>query len=239
MIPKIVHYCWFGKNPESKLMQKCIASWEKYLPDYEIIRWDETNSPLQYNFLQNALKNKLWAKASDFVRFFAIYNFGGIYFDTDVEVLQSFDPLLKEKCFFGFQSLCEKGSPPLKDGVATGVFGAEKGNAFAKQMLEELEKKHKGTEPSLFSGPRLVSKFLIKKGLKQYSDSPCKVAGVTIFPLQYFYPFPTNLPRKEYGADTFSIHHWQASWVKTEGIRARVKHRLHKIRQTIHHLAHD
>ena len=99
-IPKIIHYCWFGGNPLPELAEKCIESWKKYLPDYEIIRWDENNFDFNINdYVKEAYENKKWAFITDYVRLYAMYNYGGIYMDTDVEVLKSLDCFLIHPAF--------------------------------------------------------------------------------------------------------------------------------------------
>lgn len=99
-IPKVIHYVWFGKNPKTKSIKKCIASWRKYCPDYRIIEWNETNYNIRKNrYMYEAYKAKKWAFASDYARYDIIYQFGGIYLDTDVELVASMDPLLHNKMF--------------------------------------------------------------------------------------------------------------------------------------------
>ena len=107
MIPKIIHYCWFGGKPFPSAVQKCIDSWKKYLPDYEIREWNETNYDLdKCKFAKEAYDQKKWAFVTDFVRLDVVYQYGGIYFDTDVEVIKSFDDLLNNKAFLGFDDDC-------------------------------------------------------------------------------------------------------------------------------------
>lgn len=143
MIPKIIHYCWFGENPLPELAQKCIASWEKYCPDYEIKEWNENNFDLNgCAFVKEAYEAKKWAFVSDFARLKIIYEEGGIYLDTDVEILKSFDTLLGNKCFLGEET---------SGFVATGLgFGAEKYNPIIKELLEMYIGKHFKLEDGLF-----------------------------------------------------------------------------------------
>ena len=105
MIPKKIHYCWFGGNPLPEDAQKYLESWKKFCPDYEIIRWDEKNFDInQLPYVQEAFKAKKWAFITDYVRLYALYNYGGIYMDTDVEVLKSLDSFLELKAFSGFEN---------------------------------------------------------------------------------------------------------------------------------------
>ncbi len=132
MIPKTIHYCWFGRNPKPKLAKKCIASWKKYCPDYEIIEWNEDSFDVeQYPYAKFCLENKKYAFLSDFVRLVVIAKKGGIYFDTDVEVIKKLDGLLDYDAFYGFEN---------DSYVASGLgFGSEKGHVTVIKMLEEYE----------------------------------------------------------------------------------------------------
>ena len=141
MIPKVIHYCWFGKNPEPDDVKQCIASWHKYLPDYEIKRWDESNYDVHKNqYMSDAYKEKKWAFVSDYCRIDVIYQYGGIYLDTDVEVIKSFDPLLSEEMFCGFESrdpLMFKKGAIIEQSVNFGLgFGSVSGHKVLKQILE-------------------------------------------------------------------------------------------------------
>ena len=105
MIPKIIHYCWFGGKPLTEKAEMCIASWKKFLPDYEIRRWDESNFDLDISkYVRQAYDAQKWAFVADYFRFWALYNFGGIYFDSDVEVVKSFDEFLSYDLFTGYES---------------------------------------------------------------------------------------------------------------------------------------
>src|SRR5699024_3155952 len=125
MIPKIIHYCWFGGNPLPEKEQKCIASWRKYCPDYEIIEWNENNFDINQNmYIKQAADEKRWAFVSDFARLDVIYRFGGIYLDTDVEIIRNLDPLLRNKAFVGIDNVTGE-----EYSINTGLgFGAEKKN---------------------------------------------------------------------------------------------------------------
>lgn len=128
MIPKIIHYVWFGHEEKNERTKKCIESWKKYLPDYEIIEWNEDNFPIDYNdFTKQAYENKKWAFVSDVARLYALYNYGGIYMDTDVEVYKSLDPFLNDEGFTGFEDI----HYPV-----TATMGSVKNNPVIKLMLD-------------------------------------------------------------------------------------------------------
>ena len=128
MIPKIIHYVWVGNNPKPKDIKKCMKTWKKHLKDYKIIEWNESNFDISsHPFVKKAYEPKTWAYVSDYIRMYAIYNYGGIYLDTDVLVLENFDKFLNNKVFVGF----ERENYPF-----TAVFGAEKKNKFIKKLLD-------------------------------------------------------------------------------------------------------
>lgn len=119
MIPKVVHYCWFGRGPKNELATKCIESWKKFLPDYEIKEWNEDNFDVNlYPYAKEALENRKFAFVTDVVRLYALYTEGGVYMDTDVEVLKTYNPFLHHKMFSGFET---------NNNVPTGMMAAEKG----------------------------------------------------------------------------------------------------------------
>lgn len=128
MIPKIIHYVWVGNNPKSKLIQDCIKTWQKKLPDYQIIEWNESNFDMHENrYIEQAYAAKKWAFVSDYIRARAIYEQGGIYLDTDVRVLAKLDDLLKNQAFIGFEN---------QEFLSAAIFGAEKGHPFIKAILD-------------------------------------------------------------------------------------------------------
>lgn len=130
-IPKIIHYVWVGGNPKSKDIQRCMKTWKKHLKDYKIIEWNEDNFDINSNeFVKQAYEAKKWAYVSDYIRAYAIYNYGGIYLDTDVLVLDNLEDLLQNKAFVGY----ENAQYPF-----TAVFGAEKEHPFLKSILDYYE----------------------------------------------------------------------------------------------------
>ena len=206
-IPKVIHYCWFGRGEMPRLAEKCIKSWKEKCPDYEIICWNEDNFDLTQNeYMRQAYEARKFAFVSDFVRLKVIYDHGGIYLDTDVELLKSLDPLLQNKAYMGFD---EKGI------VATGLgFGAEKGNSILGEFLKDYED---------------IS-FILPDG--SYDLTPCpdrntrtlKELGMdlnvhsqtfmdTVFlPQDYLCPMDYYTGKKAITKNTYSIHHYNASW---------------------------
>ena len=188
-IPKVINYCWFGKEELPDLAKKCIASWEKHCPDYEIKRWDETNvGQIDNLYARQAFEAKKWAFVSDYFRLKIIYEQGGIYLDTDVELIKSLDPLTdRYDGFFGY----EKGEGL----VATGLgFGAEKGNKFVKAMLDEYDGisfLSESGEPDTTPCPKRNTKALLSLGLdtakrNQVIDNVCFLSEDVLCPINFY-----------------------------------------------------
>lgn len=207
-IPKVIHYCWFGGNKLPNEYVRYIKSWKKYCPDYEIKQWNEQNFDFSQNkYAQQAYQQKKWAFVSDYVRLKVIYDYGGIYLDTDVELLKSLDDLLGLKCFLGFQDTNE---------IATGLgFGAEKGNSIIKALLDSYDGisfiKPDGTL-DITDCPRRNTEILVKCGF--IADGHMQsLGGVTVFPAEYFCPIGFCDDSYNVTKNTYSIHHYSASWL--------------------------
>ena len=206
-IPKVIHYCWFGKGDMPKIAKKCITSWKKYCPDCEIVCWNEENFDLTQNrYMREAYEAGKWAFVSDYARLKILYDQGGIYLDTDVELLRPIDDLLESSGFMGFD---QKGI------VATGLgFGAEKGNAIVGEFLKDYEE----------------IAFVLPDG--SYDMTPCPdrntetlkrlgmdlekkdqtFQNVVFLPSEYLDPMDYYTGKKTITEKTYSIHHYSASW---------------------------
>ena len=206
MVPKKIHYCWFGGKPPSELMAKCLASWRTHLPAYEIKKWDETNSPMRFEYLEMAARNQKWSNMSNFVRLFSLFAEGGIYLDTDVEVVKPLDGLLGAPAFLG----CEVKDPR----VNTAVLGSERGHPFLLRTLSRLIANFNGTEYSNESGPNLATSVLFDCGLRDYSESPQLFGEVLVYPTRFFYPyyFGEKFHPDCITPETCTIHHWAKQW---------------------------
>ena len=188
-----------------------MASWRRVLPDYQVQEWNEANSPLEANsYTRVAYKQKLWSRLSNYVRLHALYREGGIYLDTDVEVVRSFTPLLAQSCFLGFQQEEEQ-----LDWVNGAVLGAEAGHPFIKRCME-LTVQRFDMEGEFYRGPTIITTVLKEMGLDAYGLQ--ELDGVTICPAEYFYPYPWF---GQFSPDcvkpsTYCVHYWAASWLKQE-----------------------
>lgn len=207
MIPKKIHYCWFGGNPKPDSVQKCINSWKRFCPDYEIIEWNESNFDIHcMPFVEQAIEAKKYAFASDVARLMVVYENGGLYFDTDVEVVKSFDDLLENKAFLGFEN---------NEYVASGLgFGSEAGVGFFKEHIDayrdEIFIKNDGSF-NMIGCPRVATKLLLEKGLVQNGQEQL-VNEVRIYPTDYFNPFDSITGKLNKTNNTYSIHWYDASW---------------------------
>lgn len=200
MIPKKIHYIWLGGRPKSKLTEICINSWRRVLSDYEIIEWNETNIDLktlcqQNKFLKRCYDLKLWAFVSDYLRLYILYNEGGIYLDTDVEVLKSYSDLLSNEMFIGHES---------GNNIATAVIGAKKNNLTIKKLLEFYDSK-------IWDVDLFVNTVIFRYVLE---NQPGVFYNCLILPQEYFSPYEPNISKDGVVelANTYSIHWFTANW---------------------------
>ena len=217
-IPKIIHYCWFGGKPLPKSAKKCIASWRKYLPDYEIKEWNESNFDVNViPYTSEAYKAGKYAFVSDYARFWILYNYGGMYFDTDVEVIRSLDKIIESGPFMGCESTCEEAK------LRGAYMAVNPGNGLAAiagmQEYEDILKLYsrlrfinQDGSLNLKTVVEYTTDMLIERGLKQ-TDEVQAVGGLTIYPVDYFCPIHGDARKLEVTENTVSIHHWAASWV--------------------------
>ena len=224
MIPKKIHYCWFGGKEKPELVKKCIASWKKHLPDYELVEWNEDNFDINCNtFVSQAYENRNFAFVSDYVRAKKLFEYGGIYLDTDVEGLKSFDRFLEDECFVGFEE---------KQFVGTCVIGAVPGTDILRSYTEHYESipfiqpdgsKYKDTNVVLLTG------LLEKYGLVR-NDEKQTVHGVTVYPRTFFSPYDYINGINYITDDSYAIHHFAQLWLPAgERIRTALKRKVIKI----------
>ena len=207
MIPKKIHYCWFGRGKMPELAMKCIASWKKYLPEYEIKEWNEDNFDLDlYPYVREAYDNRKFAFVTDVVRLYALYHEGGIYLDTDVEVLKPLDSLLVYDAVSGFESPTQ---------IQTGLMACREGHPFFKELLDEYDGLHFKREDGSLDMTTNVTR--ITNACLKYGFVPNKklqtVNGFTFLPKDYLCPINQEGHTLCLTENTLCIHHFAGSWV--------------------------
>ena len=222
MIPKIIHYCWFGKNPLPPLAIKCIDSWKKFLPDYEIKEWNEDNFDVNIiSYTAEAYSAKKYAFVSDYARFWILYHYGGLYFDTDVEIIKPLDEIIARGPFIGCERDVLSGRPAhvttmkpclsVNPGLGLGV---NPGLGLYKEMLElyaGLSFVGSNGQNNLKTIVEYTTEILRKHGLQEKKGIQY-VAGVYIYPSEYFCPINTISKKIHITKNTYTIHHYMASW---------------------------
>lgn len=216
MIPKKIHYCWFGHGPKPKLAKKCIKSWKRHCPDYEMIEWNEDNfditaAPL---YVRQAFEAKKWAFVTDYVRLKVVYDHGGIYLDTDVELKKPLDSLRDHTAYFGFE-----------DGkyINTGLgFGATKGAPILAELMEDYQNIRftlpDGTYDTKPCPVRNTEVFL-RHGLRQDDSMQTLPGDILILPSSYFCPYSYDMQLNADPKKAYSIHWFSASWFTPESRR--------------------
>jgi mannosyltransferase OCH1-like enzyme len=225
LIPKKIHYVWIG-GEKSNLVNICINSWREKLPDYEIIEWNEKNFDIEKEikgkkFLEVCYKKKLWAFISDYMRYKVLYEYGGIYLDTDMQIIKDITPILKEDRYIcGYED----------DGKfkSAGIICCEKGHPFAKDVLDFYDKDI--MESDVYTLPKVMTHILDTKYSIEFENEEYNETfyndGIHIFNKEYFYPFSYKEEFKyEMITDnTFGIHWWSKSWIKKRDYFLESKH---------------
>lgn len=227
MIPKIIHYCWFGHNPLPPLAIKCIESWKKYFPDYEIKEWNESNFNVNMiPYTEEAYRLKKYAFVSDYARFWILYNYGGLYFDTDVEVIKNIDDIIAKGPFMGLEKMFSSHRLAIAPGLGIGCFP---NHSFYKEVLSYYENSHfvswKGKVTKTVV--TIVSQLLLSKQFEYQDKGIICCDGIYIYPNDYFDPLNYYTQELTVTENTRSIHHYHASWVtKNVNLFDKVKKRL-------------
>ena len=222
MIPKIIHYCWFGRGPLPELARKCIASWRKYLPDYEIKEWNEDNFDVNIiPYTQEAYAQKKYAFVSDYARFWILYKYGGLYFDTDVEVIRPLDDIIERGNFMGFET--DPKPPYDKENNASAAsvnpglgLGVAPGLGLMKKMLDYYEGQHFVHEQNMrnqITVVHIATRVLLDNGLRNVAGIQCVADDCYVYPAEYFCPINVTTGRIHVEKNTRTIHHYAGTWV--------------------------
>ncbi len=226
LIPRIIHYFWLGGKPKPESVIKCIDSWKKNCPGFEIKEWNEENYDVhKHPYMDKAYSEKKWAFVTDYGRLDVLYRYGGIYMDTDVEIIRDLSPLCELRAYMGFED-----DATVADGLG---FGCVSQMAILHEMMECYD----GDEPyenvngvmNFIESPRRCTKVLLRHGLVQNGKRQ-SVAGIEIFPSDYFCPLDYDTGRLKITGNTYSIHHFDSSWHEgnTPGL-VKIRHTLNRI----------
>jgi len=225
-IPKMIHYCWFGRKPKPELAEKCIRSWKKYCPDYEILEWNEDNFDVTAapKYVQQAYEQKRWAFVSDYVRLKALTEMGGIYMDTDVEVIKRLDPYLEHRAFAGFEN---------DTSIQTGLLACEKQFPLFLSFLEYYSTaefiRDDGTVDTT-TNVQILSEICKKHGFIPNGQFQ-KVEGLAIYPKDVFCPVEYDTMKLKKTRRTVTIHWFSGSWHTEEELEAMRQEKLQQRRE--------
>lgn len=225
LIPKIIHYCWFGGNPLPKSALKCIASWRKFFPNYEIKEWNESNFDVNIiPYTKEAYDAKKYAFVSDYARFWILYNYGGLYFDTDVEVVSSYADILEKGPFMGIELPYDSRQrrPAVNPGLG---IGAVAGMPLYKQMLGEFESLDFYMQDGRIQTHTMIpiiSEILFPADAR-FGNEPFFISGVIIYPQDYFNPYDPSTGEIKKTSNTHSVHWYDATWLNDNRIRVLIR----------------
>ena len=232
MIPKVIHYIWFGGNPLPPLAEQCIASWKRYMPDYEIKRWNEDNFDVHAcDYTSEAYEHGKWAFVSDYARFQILYDEGGVYLDTDVELIKPLNDILAEGPYMGFET---DPAPGGQSSVAPGLglaanpglgLAANPGLGLLKTVIDSYQGDHFVKPGGIYDQTTIVvrtTNILRDMGMREEPGIQ-EVAGVRLYPKEYFCPQDFITGETRFTENTHSIHHYDASWA---GPVTRLKHKV-------------
>lgn len=229
MIPKKIHYCWFGRNPLPESAKKCIASWRKFLPDYEIIEWNEDNFDVHsIPYTAQAYSVGKYAFVSDYARFKILYEHGGLYFDTDVEVIRPMDDIVAAGPFMGFEIDVADPSVGVNPGLGLGAFP---GMDFFKTILAKYGSFNFLKSDGSFNETTIVAyttELLEENGLAT-TPGVQNVKGINLYPAEYFNPLDNNTGRLKISENTRSIHWYAKTWYDCSPWRMRLSRLLHRL----------
>lgn len=224
MIPKVIHYCWFGKGEKPKLAKKCIASWKKYCPDYEIIEWNEDNFDINCcPYVKEAYESRRFAFVTDYVRLYVMFTQGGIYMDTDVEVTRNLDEFLVHKGFSGFESETQ---------ITTGIMAGEKGFPLFENLLSYYDGRHfldKNGNQDTTTNVITITAMLSERGFIPNGKYQV-VDGFALYPRDYFCPLDDSTGVMYDSKNTATIHWFNKSWVPQRlRVRSKITRFFHRL----------
>lgn len=229
MIPKVIHYCWFGRNPLPQFAVKCIDSWRKYFPDYEIKEWNEDNFDVNMiPYTRDAYQAKKYAFVSDYARFWILYHYGGIYFDTDVEVICSMDDIIAKGGFMGCE-IDHGANYSVAPGLGIAVEAYHPIYRHILKKYEEVPFHIDGGKLNPYAVVRITTDILLEAGLMPQPKIQT-IQNITVYPSDYFNPWNDVLGKMNRTSNTRSIHWYSKTWMKSQPvIWVWIKRYIHRI----------
>lgn len=229
MIPKIIHYCWFGRGEKPELAQRCIDSWKNHCPDFEIREWNEDNCDyLAMPFMAEAYENKKYAFVSDVMRLIVLEKYGGVYYDTDVEVIKDISPLLENEGFIGFENDMYVNSGQVVASVAH--------HPVVQAMIEEYKSLHFARADGSVTPvgcPKVNTAVMQRFGLETNGKEQL-VSGIRVYPADYFNPLDSVTGKLTKTSNTYSVHWYSMSWLsKPKQLRVKIGRVVRRIIKTV------
>lgn len=215
MIPKIIHFCWFGDGEKTNLVKECIESWKTNCPDYEIIEWNESNFDVNAcDYIRQAYAAKKWAFVADYFRAWVLYNFGGIYLDADVKVFKSFDAFLEDKCFIGFENI---------DTLEADTIGCEKHHPLFKNVLDTFAQDTflENVANNIIMPQRITEEVVKLYNIKRLYSHKYSFDDLHLYPIDYFSPLDYNTGKMKSTKRTCSVHLFNGSWLDEKNTKVK------------------
>lgn len=229
MIPQKIHYCWFGGNPLPDSAIKCIESWKKFLPQYEIVEWNEKNFNVnEIPYISEAYNAGKYAFVSDYARYKILFEYGGLYFDTDVEIIAPLDDIIAQGPFMGFEINATEPNMGVNPGLG---LGAEKGMQIYKEIIDSYKNRHFLNPDGSLNQTTVVAyttEVLIRHGLSEIPGIQI-VEGISIYPKDYFNPLDDITGKIDKTTNTHSIHWYAKTWLNRSGFTQRIMQLYHRI----------